>query len=391
MKKIILLIGSFLFIVSDTHAFNADDYLKKIQIHGFASQGYLKSDRNNYFFAETEEGTFQFNEIGLNFIAKPIERLNLGIQFISRDLGKAGNNEIEIDWAFGDYQYRNWLGLRVGMLKVPHGLYNQSRDIDAARTSIFLPQSVYNESSRPFLVGMRGLGVYGLLPYGFSYQLLGGQIDDQKIIDNGEVQGREIRDVDLDYSYGAQILWETPFEGLTVGASITDLSGFSTSRDIVMGPPGTPAQNLTTDFDTMRWWVASLQYYFADFKFAAEYFQSDVELYMKLMDLTVSSVEQGYYGSLAYTFTDWLEIETYYSVYYPNKDDKDGNRFIESGEPKARAWSKDWALSLRFDINDYFLVKLEGHYIDGLAQETSSEVDSEDSAFLFAVKTTFSF
>jgi len=38
MKKIIILISSFLLIVSDSHAFDTDDYLKKLEIHGFVAK-----------------------------------------------------------------------------------------------------------------------------------------------------------------------------------------------------------------------------------------------------------------------------------------------------------------------------------------------------------------
>ncbi len=377
MKKVIFVISIFL------AAWNAYAYdLEQTEIHGFISQGYLISDDNNYFFAETKDGTFQFSEIGINFTTRPTENLSLGMQFLSRDLGRAGNNEVKIDWAFADYQYRNWLGLRVGMLKVPHGLYNQSRDIDAARTNIFLPQSVYEEGTRDLLTGMNGISIYGILPHGFSYQFLGGQIGEQKIKDKGKLDSREIRDVELDYSYSGQILWETPAEGLMIGASMTDVSGFTTSRDVVMGPPGTPPQNFTTDFNTMAWWVASLEYNIYDFRFSAEYFQIDVELYMNPPGLTVKTESQGYYGSLSYAFTDWLEVGTYYSIFYYDKNDKHGDRFNAS---------KDFAVTFRFDIDDHWLWKIEGHHIDGLAHETSSEGEMSDKAFLFAIKTTFSF
>ena len=39
-----------------------------LNMHGFLSQGYLKSDANN-FLAETKDGTFEFREYGLNVSA----------------------------------------------------------------------------------------------------------------------------------------------------------------------------------------------------------------------------------------------------------------------------------------------------------------------------------
>ena len=119
----------------------------EIDIHGFLSQGYLKSDHNN-LFAETEEGTFQFNEMGISFSTEVIEHLNIGMQFFAMDLGNFGNDRITIDWAFGDYRWRDYLGIRVGKIKIPHGLYNEYRDVDSVTSLILYPVGAYNESWR---------------------------------------------------------------------------------------------------------------------------------------------------------------------------------------------------------------------------------------------------
>ena len=53
------------------------------------------------------------------------------------------------------------LGFRAGRIKLPYGLYNQSRDVDMARTSVLLPQSVYSEVDRELLIAYEGVGLYG--------------------------------------------------------------------------------------------------------------------------------------------------------------------------------------------------------------------------------------
>ena len=119
----------------------------KIDIHGYISQGYLISNRNN-FLANTENGTFHFNELGINFSTELTEKIRLGIQFAARDLGDSGNDKVIIDWAYADYQWRDWLGLRLGKIKMPVGFYNKTRDIDMLRTFILLPQGIYLENYR---------------------------------------------------------------------------------------------------------------------------------------------------------------------------------------------------------------------------------------------------
>jgi len=45
-------------LAGTAHAFDPD----MIQIHGFVSQGYLKSSEYDFWRAETEDGTFQFKD-----------------------------------------------------------------------------------------------------------------------------------------------------------------------------------------------------------------------------------------------------------------------------------------------------------------------------------------
>ena len=91
-----------------------------VDIHGFISQGYLKSENNTLWFTDTEDGTFQFNEMGINFMTNVSDGLQLGMQFFARDLGELGNDEIVVDWAYADYFYRKWLGIRAGKIKIHH-------------------------------------------------------------------------------------------------------------------------------------------------------------------------------------------------------------------------------------------------------------------------------
>ena len=66
-----------------------------IAMHGFVSQGYLKSSDNNYL-GNSKDGSYEFNEIGINFSAPITDELRFGIQLFSRDLGDFGNNELDV-------------------------------------------------------------------------------------------------------------------------------------------------------------------------------------------------------------------------------------------------------------------------------------------------------
>ncbi len=381
MKHFSLLAMVMLTLSSTAYAIDADT----VQIHGFISQGYLISDQNNYFFANTEEGTFEFNEIGLNFSSQLTDRLRVGLQFLSRDLGYYGNNDIDIDWAFGDYRFRNWLGFRAGLLKLALGLYNQSRDVDAARTAIFLPPSIYSESRREAQKDILGAGIYGELPGRIQYQVQFGKIDIDE--DSGlarEFSGEigvppEMFDINTrDRAYILHLDWYAPLEGLRLGATYADQIDWDTE---------TPLATFESEAST---WLFSAEYTYDELVLAAEYRQQPLEVYL-MGDKVSDLVEEQFYVMANYRFCDWFELGSYYSVFFEDKGDRDGDAYAEAGLPREHAWVKDWAVTARFDITDNWILKLEGHLFDGLLTVQSDDGDTKDDGFLFAVKTTFSF
>ena len=134
--------------------------MENINIHGFISQGYVRTTENNYF-ADTRNGTFEFNELGINFTTNATEKLHLGVQLFARDFGNYNNDELIVNWAYGDYKIRDSFGIRAGKMKITYGLYNEYRDMDQLRTNILYPSGVYHESWRDMLSAINGCGLYG--------------------------------------------------------------------------------------------------------------------------------------------------------------------------------------------------------------------------------------
>src|SRR4051812_31928647 len=79
--------------------------LAPLEVHGFVSQGFLLTSANNYL-ANSSRGSFEFSEVGLNFPLPATERLRLGIQLFSRDLGPIGDYRATLDWYYLDYHWR---------------------------------------------------------------------------------------------------------------------------------------------------------------------------------------------------------------------------------------------------------------------------------------------
>src|SRR6266850_2792982 len=194
--------------------------LGQLQVHGFISQGFLYTTDNNYL-ANSSRGSFEFTELGLNFTMQPLDRLTLGLQIFSHDLGPIGDYRATLDWYSVDYHWQDWLGIRAGRVKLPFGLYNDSSDVDSARTAILLPQSIYPAQNRDFLLAQTGVELYGYAGLGraggLDYRLYAGTI----FLDVRPQPGSTftVRDLNVPYVAGGRVLW-LPFEGLRVGGSL---------------------------------------------------------------------------------------------------------------------------------------------------------------------------
>jgi len=371
-----------------------------IDIHGFISQGYLLSDKNNYL-GKSGDGSFQFNEVGINFSKELTENLRLGIQFFSRDLGEIGNNEVEIDWAYGDYHWKDWFGFRVGILRQAHGFYNELRDLDMLRTSVLLPQSVYAESGRDlvgrdFISRIQGASIYGEIPMkaagSLSYMLMiGGKNigNDSAVAKWTQAAGTwTVSDIDSGTFYNGKLQWNTPLNGLRFGFTA------SKSTDIRLNLMTKAQTAMVNDISEYYSYVLSAEYSWKDLVISAEYMKHKKDSEIIGMAAPPHPVcPEAYYVSVSYRFTDWFEMGAYYSEFYYNEDDKNGENFKLIRMPDYLAWQKDFALSTRFDINKSLTFKLEGHVIDGATQLLRQENPDgfEKSWYLFAAKISFNF
>jgi len=140
-----------------------------VKVHGFMGQSFILTQGNEYLVANSEKGSHELNEVGLTITSQISPKFRVGFQLLSRDFGDMDNNKTQLDWAFADYRYKDYLGVRFGRVKLPYGLYNEGRDTDILRPMVFLPQSVYDENYRPYLLAYQGTGIYG----NYSNDLIG--------------------------------------------------------------------------------------------------------------------------------------------------------------------------------------------------------------------------
>src|ERR1700735_3688141 len=150
-----------------------------IQIHGYATQGFLYTTNNNIFTTHSEDGSPAWTDAVINIAAQPTPKLRIAFQGRYFLLGNYGN-AITLDWAAADYHADDRLGVRFGKVKTPTGLFNEIQDIDPSYLWALLPESVYPIDNRSSYLTHYGGVVYGTIAlshrYGkFEYRAFGGE------------------------------------------------------------------------------------------------------------------------------------------------------------------------------------------------------------------------
>lgn len=387
-----------------------------VEVHGFVSQGYLHSTENN-LVEDTTSGTFAYNEIGLNVGSQVTDRLRIGAQIFAYDLGNYGDHEILIDWAYGDYRHNDLLGLRMGRFKLPLGLYNEMLDLDLAFTSVLLPQAVYDARYREISGGMNGLQLYGLLPLdmlgSLEYQ---GHVGTTNLSDHGYLadlyqQGSqgfdELTRLNVGTIAGFNLNWRPPLPGLRLNTSLLYMHQLEAHGSIYatslnpMAPAGLDL-GIRSTIDELFLAGVGIEYSVNRLTVAGEFrlTHGDVDVQIDASALGAGTIEaqqwirsEGAYLMVAYRLTEAWEVGTYYGAFWGNRNDRNGDRFADVGDDRFRAWQRDLALSLRWDVNEAWIVKVEAHAIDGTAllSDNVNPDGYERHWFLFAAKTTLSF
>ncbi len=401
-------------------------HAQEIDIHGFISQGYLKTDHNN-FLAETKRGTWEFSEVGINFSTDVSDDLHMGLQLFSRDLGSLGNLNLELDWAFGDYTISDSLGIRIGRIKIPYGLYGETQDVDMVRATALLPQSVYLISLRDILLSFNGVSLYGNLEVegagSIDYQVFGGAIIGDPVESSNSAvanffNNRAYQQFKIEgfvpfavesardrWSAGAALQYNTLIPGLLFkGTILHHRAVFNTQfsdafsqqlRALRADPPGFSETLKFTTNDTV-FWVGSMEFSRNDLIFATEYgryfgtFRSSQPQVVPHLSLN----SELFYAQLTYLLQESVQASIYYA-WTGDPNDRTGDDVSNVGNVRHSSFQHNYTLSLRFDINDYWLFKLEAHAMDGTFQISGIDNQKHPNLdrywHLFVAKTTLTF
>jgi len=325
------------------------------QFHGFATEGFLYSGSNNYLGMDTSSGSGAWIEAAVSGNEQISDQVRVGAQVHFTRLGKFGDSIASVDWALVDWKLNQRLGLRAGKVKIRWGLYNDTQDADPGYLWSLLPESMYAVDVRATNLSQYGAELYGGQRLGdklgeLGYSLYYGYYfyaPNDGYMEGFREQGLSFTKRPGGITPGFDLRWKTPVKGLMLGGS---LMLYNASGNLVNGAFRQP----------LTYWPA----YYAQYDIGK---LSLVGQYMRLVqytDLAIAgearsialSDSRAWFSMASYRLTDKLQIGAYHTRYLVTSSGQESdpaNHFYDS------------VVSGRYDVNSYFYLKLEGHYIDG--------------------------
>jgi hypothetical protein len=335
---------------------------REIQIHGFASQGFVHTDDNNWLTMQTSNvGSGEFSDFGVNASTQITDRFRIGAQLYDRNLGGLGNWNPELDWAYGQYKFKPWLGIRGGRVKTVLGLYNDTQDLDFLHPYALLPQSIYPIDLRDTTLAHDGGDVFGDIRLGakygrLSYTAYGGHHN----ISSHSGYAYLLRSDGLTFGsvaglqYGGDLRWQTPLKGLLVGASRENQS-YTTSYAINLptGPIVVRASD-NADWTNQFYGEYTWKKLLVDAEFRREWDDNGVK-HVSEFQLNIHA----WYIGGAYRIVKRAQLASYYSRYWIGFP-------LADVEPAGTGHINDKVVTGRVDINRFFSLKIEGHFMAGV-------------------------
>lgn len=335
----------------------------KLQLHGFITQGMVATSDNRFYGSSDSGVSFNFREIGINASYRPRPDLQFSAQVIGIDNGNVNEHGLLLDYALLDYTLltteTSQLGIRLGRVKNPYGLYTMTRDVAFTRPSIILPQSIYFDKARSIALSKDGIAMYA------THEGAAGMVQLDMLLGKPNVdRGSEATFINsyrpgklvYDQLSGLmRLMYESPDDRfrLAFTAANIDLQNKGNAQEA--------DPNLKVYLDPR---IISAQYSHERWEFTAEY--SQLKSSITNLAPSVTNVIEGYYLQGSYQMTPKWQAVLRYDASFNNKDDHDGKKLAaRTGLPPHVFYAKDWMLGMRYDVTPSLMLRAEWHHVNG--------------------------
>ncbi|MBP1150946.1 MULTISPECIES: porin [Methylocaldum] len=338
------------------------------QLHGFASQGFTYTTSNQVFGA-SRGGSLDFTEIGVNGSVRLLPNLLFSAQGLYRNAGGSDREDFRLDFAQVDYNgtfldSALTLGVRAGRVKIPFGLYNDTRDVVWTRPSVILPQSVYFDTLglRQAMISADGGLLYSRYNWGdhrFNLEFMVAEPQDDTgdatdfltgmLNSPGRMDGRPL--------FLGRAVYEWMGGRARAMFSVVDLD-----RDFRSRASGVPSGNIQALYP-----LFSLQYNAERWSLTAEYGWVDARR-SGFTPVPIENTSEGFYVQGEYRLSDDWSAVLRYDVFHADRDDRSGRSLAEqTGQARHRFYAYDLAVGVRWEFVRNWLIAAEYHNVEGTA------------------------
>lgn len=355
----------------------------RFQVHGFVSQGFTLTSGNVNVNGTSADGngSFQYQELGVNGSWQPRADLLVSGQLASVRAGEAVDEYLAVEYALLDWSplqgSRGRGGLRAGKLRLPIGFYNDTRDAVFTRPSILLPQGIYLETSGARAFGYFssiGASLYGDLFLGdHALYLEAGAYVPQDLGDTADIailRADAQGEFEVRRGFMARIMddWDGGRVRAALSFADTDLKYEASGA---FGPGNVFAQDGQLKFQQV---VLSLQYNWSKVSITGEYVWRSFTLDELIpanpfgLSTAVDSEPSGAYLQVTWRPTERLSGFVRYDEQIRDAHDRSGtDQAARFRLPAHYFYARDWSLGSRYDLRSDVALWAEFHLVDGTA------------------------
>ena len=350
---------------------SADTLLaNQFSAEGVVSVGYIATDENTFLGDNNGDDAFLTENV-LRLTYNTNKGFSVSGQVVYREAGDYVEDGLQLDFLQLEYR-RNWVGdgeqaISLGRFKIRQGLYNQSRDIPFTRPSILLPQAVYLDTTRNFVLSADGLELSGYVPYeesDLSWSLaIGKSVTDNKWT-TVALAPTATGEWDSANNIYTNVQWDS--QNITLGMSYSNVELEYTPGPTSFLPiplpggfifelPLTPG-SFDADFYTL-----SFQYRQELWEFTSETINRDLDsLDFAVTTPNVKTNIDGYYGQLRYFFNDKVTLIARYDVMEFDTDSGPAQN-----APNKLNDANDIMFGVSWRLDENWLIAIEHHMIEG--------------------------
>jgi hypothetical protein len=371
---------------------------EKLSLSGFIGIGAAHSTDNNFLGSNVNTRTIV--DAGIQARYSISDNISATGQVSYRRLGEVTtDDEPRVDFASIDI-YSQLIGetqLSIGRIKPSTGLYTETRDLPMSRPSIIMPQSIYSDFFRDFLISLDGARLSISLPMDWASISIEGAY--------GKPQ--------IEHSFNNALLgeastgeWESDFAKvidlkLSTDSFLFNISQYKTRTDYTPGEgnalptviPGfvIPLSEGYLEITTV---TAGIQYTNGTTEVTFEYIVRDNELVDFVPD--VESETEGWYTQVRHSLSRQLSVTARSEVFYRNKKQRNGSTTPPFIFPDYANTARTTTLGLTWQLTPSLQASSEIHYVEGsgwLAPFAAplAEAFEKKHWMLFATQVTYRF